>query len=235
MEPNSHLDALQARLCYCFSRPELLLEALTHRSFLNEPRGEDARDNERLEFFGDAVLGFLVSRLLLERYPDSREGELTRLRASLVHEERLARLAEESGIGPCLRLGHGEEKGGGRSRRSLLADAFEAVVAAVFLDGGVEEARRVVESRISPLLPGLLEGLREADSKSRLQELVQARFGEGPVYRIAAVTGPPHQRHFVAQVLAGGSVAGEGSGRSKKEAEQAAARAALASDLLADP
>ncbi|MBJ6800354.1 ribonuclease III [Geomonas propionica] len=216
------LAVIETRIKYRFRNPELLEEALTHRTYVNEAGG---KDNQRLEFFGDAVLDFLLSDLLLRRFPDSREGELTRIRAALVDEVSLARLAAELDLGTSLRLGRGEEKGGGRHKRSLLADAFEALLAALYLDGGIESARRVVHELFEPLLdtPELLFG---RDAKTELQERARLLHRELPRYQLKDATGPDHDRRFTVEVYLGAELMGEGVGRTKKEAEQDAARAA---------
>ncbi|MBJ6727716.1 ribonuclease III [Geomesophilobacter sediminis] len=215
-------ERIEAALGYRFRDRALLDEALTHRSFLNEARG--GKDNQRLEFYGDAVLDFLLSGMLLSRFPGSREGELTRLRAALVDEESLGRLAVALDLGQALRLGRGEEKSGGRTKRSLLADAYEALLAAIYLDGGLEPVTRVVAAHFGPLIDsGELYG---RDHKTFLQELVQTRHGLLPSYRVKETTGPDHDRRFTVEIYLGEKLMGEGTGRSKKEAEQAAARAA---------
>ena len=220
------LARLEAKLGYRFRERALLVEALTHRSHLNEAPG-GSRDNQRLEFFGDAVLGFLVSQALFQQFPDKREGELTRLRAQLVDEANLARLAGEAGLGSCLLLGRGEERSGGREKRSVLADAYEALVAAVYLDGGLDAARRIVAGLVAETLDTLTaEGWR--DFKTALQEAVQAGGGATPSYRLTGTSGPDHARQFTVTVLVAGIPLGEGTGRTKKEAEQAAARQGLA-------
>ena len=219
---------LEEVIGYRFVNRGLLTEALTHRSYLNEIRDVEAKDNERLEFFGDAVLGFLVSRLLLERFPGHREGGLARMKSSLVGEETLASLAAAIGLGRHLRLGKGEERSGGRMRKSLLANAYEALLAAVYLDGGAEPAWRLVEASFAPLLAGLAEGTAGRDYKTEFQEAAQVRFGAPPTYALVDTTGPPHDRRFTVAAFVGGEQLGEGSGRSKKEAEQAAAREGLA-------
>ncbi|WP_298272549.1 ribonuclease III [Geobacter sp.] len=219
---------LERRIGYTFSNGALLVEALTHRSYLNEVRESGVKDNERLEFFGDAVLGFLVGRLLLERFPESREGVLARMKASLVGEDTLAELARELGLGAYLRLGRGEERSGGRQRKSLLADAYEALLAAVYLDGGAEHAGRMVERAFGPLLSGVADGTSGRDHKTEFQEKVQALCGAPPTYRLLAVSGPPHDQRFTVAAFVGGEKVGEGCGRSKKEAEQEAAREGLA-------
>ena len=223
----SNLGQLEERIGYNFTDRKLLLAAITHRSFVNEAMGSGEPDNQRLEFYGDAVLGFVVSGMLYRTFPDCREGEMTRMRASLVHEESLASLATFTGIGVCLRLGRGEEKSGGRERRSLLADAYEALIAAVYLDGGVDAVTAMIERHFRPLLSGLAPGGQQDDYKSRLQEKAQAFKGLLPVYRLKEQQGPAHDRYFVCEVLLGTVAVAEGGGRSKKEAEQDAACKAL--------
>jgi ribonuclease III len=214
--------SLEEKLGYRFRDRSLLEEALTHRTFVNEAGG---KDNQRLEFFGDAVLDFLLSDMLLVRFPSSREGELTRIRAALVDEASLATIAAGLELGSCLRLGRGEEKGGGREKRSLLADAFEALLAALYLDGGIDAARRVVSHHFKPLLNSA-EVLAGRDFKTDLQERARLARGQLPRYQLKEATGPDHDRRFTVQIFLGDQLMGEGAGKSKKEAEQAAARAA---------
>ena len=220
---DDRLTEMEAKLGYRFSDRGLLEEALTHRTYVNEAGG--GKDNQRLEFFGDSVLDFLLSDMLLVRFPESREGELTRIRAALVDEASLARIAAELEIGSCLRLGRGEEKGGGRQKRSLLADAFEALLAALYLDGGIEVARRVVVAYFTPLLAAGQE-LSGRDFKTDLQERARHARGELPRYQLKEVNGPDHDRVFTVEIYLGEQLMGEGVGRTKKEAEQDAARAA---------
>lgn len=217
------MQKVEARLNYRFAKRELLEEALTHRTYVNEAGG---RDNQRLEFFGDSVLDFLLSDLLLARFPQSREGELTKMRAALVDEASLARIAGSLELGSSLRLGRGEEKGGGREKRSLLADAFEALLAAIYLDGGIDAARTIVHGLFEPLLscPEILSG---HDAKTELQERARLLRGELPRYQLKQATGPDHDRRFSVEVYIGDELMGEGVGRTKKEAEQDAARAAM--------
>jgi ribonuclease III len=217
------LSSIEKKLGYRFRDQALLEEALTHRTFVNETGA--GKDNQRLEFFGDSVLDFLLSDMLLVQFPTSREGELTRIRAALVDEVSLARIAAELDLGSSLRLGRGEDKGGGRQKRSLLADAFEALLAALYLDGGIEPARRVVAELFTPLFtsPDLLSG---RDSKTELQELARLTRGQLPRYQLKQVTGPDHDKRFTVEIYLGVELMGEGVGRSKKEAEQDAARAA---------
>jgi ribonuclease III len=218
---------LDERTGYHFRDRSLLSEALTHRSALNESGDRNARDNERLEFLGDAVLGLMVASLLLERFPHKREGELSRLRASLVEEASLARLARLLGLGDFLVMGKGERLTGGADRTSILADAFEALLAAVYLDGGPDAATIFVSRFFMPLLPAMATEMVGRDYKTSLQELAQARFGEIPEYRLDACSGPPHDRRFTISAILQGRSQGEGEGGSKKEAAQQAARAAL--------
>lgn len=217
-------EELEAGIGYRFVNRTLLAEALTHRSWVNEHRGGDGGpDNERLEFLGDAVLGLLVGRMLFVRFPGSREGVLARMKASLVGEETLAALASARELGRHLRLGRGEERSGGRERRSLLANTYEALLAAVYLDGGLEPAARIVEQDYAPLLADIATGAAGRDFKTEFQELVQTRFGTAPTYELIATDGPPHDRRFTVAAMVAGERMGEGMGRSKKEAEQVAA------------
>lgn len=205
-----------------------LEEALTHTSFANEQRRSKRADNQRLEFLGDAVLGFLVSELLMDRYPSAREGELTSMRAMLVNTEALAAWARSVGLRRALRLGKGADASGEGERDSSLADAAEALVAAVYLDRGIEDARALVATMVEDGLVDASEiGAIGKNAKGQLQEHVQAGGGEAPRYVLEHEEGPPHRRVFVVAVEVNGEVIGRGRGRSKKIAEQAAAREAL--------
>lgn len=220
-------ERLEARLGYSFREPSRIETALTHKSFLNENPGIGRTDNERLEFLGDAVLGLTVGHLLMERFPTAREGELSMTRAQIVNEQSLAEVAGELGLGEWLFLGKGEEQTGGRRKPSLIADAFEALIGAVYLDGGYERAlevvRRVFEPRIAAAAaPGT------TDFKTRLQEVAQARRRETPRYQVIGERGPDHDKVFEVAVLLGGREIARAGGKSKKEAEQRAAEAALA-------
>lgn len=214
---------LQERIGYTFREPGLLLRALTHPSYAHE-HPEEGWDNQRLEFLGDAVLSLTVAEWVFHRYPEFREGEMTRLRAVLVSEEMLARFAAQLGLGDFLRLGRGEEERGGRERAPNLADAFEAVVGAMYLDGGLEPVRAMVRFLMAPMAEAILAAEADKDAKSRFQEWAQAEIGVTPRYCIVAEHGPEHAKTFVAEVLLGDQVAGRGEGRSKQAAEQAAAR-----------
>lgn len=209
-----------------FRDPSLLVRALTHRSYLNE-HPDVFEDNERLEFLGDAVLDFLAAALLYNRLPEMREGRLTRLRAALVRTEQLAALAVQVGLGEHVRLGKGEEEGGGRRRRTLLCDTFEAVVGAYFLDSGIEAVRAFIEPLFQPVLDEVLPAEMDNDAKSRLQEWAQAEHGVTPRYEIVDDSGPDHERTFTAEVFVGEVSWGQGRGSSKRAAEQAAAVEAL--------
>lgn len=229
MEPADglKLDELQGNIGHLFRDPSLLREALTHRSYLNEAGEPSLRDYNRLEFLGDAVIDLLVSRRLLERFPSSPEGDLSRMRAALVDEESLARLARQLRLGDAILLGRGEERSGGREKRSILADVYEALVAALFIDGGMEAAANLVDPHMSPLLDDPSLPAKAADFKSRLQEEVQSRKGPVPRYVLKEVSGPDHERTFRVEAFVGDEMLAEGSGRSRKEAEQVAARGAL--------
>ena len=218
------LGELELVLGYSFNDRSLLCQALTHRSFVNEAGDRSVKDNERLEFFGDAILDFFLSDWLYRRFPKSSEGELTRMRASLVHEESLARLAGNLDMGRFLRLGRGEEKSGGRRKKSILADSYEALLAALYLDGGADAVRSLVEAHFLPLMEVVAEGPISRDYKTEFQELSQALRGETPRYLLKGSSGPDHDPVFKVEAILGSESFGVGTGRSKKEAEQAAAR-----------
>jgi ribonuclease III len=203
------------------------LAALTHKSWVNEHRGEGAEDNERLEFLGDAVIDLVVSEYLMSRFPQAREGDLSKLRAAVVDEAGLASMSRTLGLGELLRLGRGEEMTGGREKVSLLADAMEAVIAAVFLDRGLAGAHALVARFLGDAYAQAEAGTLDRDWKTQLQELGQARHRASPRYRVVAEVGPDHSKVFEIEVELRGTVLGRGSGRSKKDAEQAAARLAL--------
>ena len=218
------MEQLQQRIGYTFKNEALLQTALTHSSYANEVHKGEC--NERLEFLGDAVLSIVVSEYIFNHYSNKAEGALTKLRASVVCEAALAEFARQINLGSFLKLGRGEAKTGGAERPSILADAFEALIAAIFLDGGMEEARRFVlsfaeEEIIKP------RNHHTKDFKTVLQELVQQNEGEKLEYVIVSESGPDHDKHFVVEVHLNSNVLGKGGGRSKKEAEQQAARAAL--------
>ena len=219
------LDGLLARLGYDFDDRRLADMAMCHRSWVAEHPG--ATSNERLEFLGDAVLGWIVADLVYRRYDLYAEGNLTDLRKGVVNSAALAEVAAELGVGPCLRLGRGEDAAGGRSKESILSDAFEAILGAVYLDGGADSAYRIVERLIGPRLVETDRRLDQIDEKSALQELAARRQVGPPEYDVRS-TGPDHRRTYSASVRIEGRVVGTGSGGSKKAAERAAAREALA-------
>ncbi len=221
------MQTLEERLGYTFRNKALLEGAMIHSSYANEHRGGGIGSNERLEFLGDAVLGLVTGEYLFRTHPDAPEGDLTRMRAALVREESLHEVAQSLGLGEYLKLGRGEESGGGRQRPSILADATESVFAAVYLDGGMEAARALIH-RV--LLNGDREEAverRRRDYKTALQEVVQRRADQVLRYELVGSSGPDHARVFTACVTLNGRPVGLGTGRSKKEAEQDAARTAL--------
>ncbi|WP_428419951.1 ribonuclease III [Methylibium sp.] len=222
------LESLQARLGHRFGQAALLERALTHKSF-------SAHNNERLEFLGDAVLSAAISGLLFEHFSQSGEGDLTRVRAHLVREEMLHRLALELGLAPLLRLSEGEARSGGAQRPSILADALEALIAAVYLDGGFGPARALVEQLFTPLVASTAAEAWTRDPKTELQEWLQARRAPVPGYRIEATRGRQHEQLFtVICSIPSHSLEVRGEGRSRRAAEQEAARAALATLKTAD-
>jgi len=214
---------LQKAIAYFFRDEGILSQALTHKSYANEKKGMQ-KDNERLEFLGDAVLDLSISHIIMERFPDLSEGEMSKLRASMVNESSLALLAEGIGLHQHLLLGHGEEVSGGRKKLSILADAFEAVIAAIYLDGGFEAAFKTVTGLFSKLIS---KGGLYVDYKTRLQELTQERLKWVPSYSLKSSSGPDHARVFEVELYIEGRLYGTGKGKSKKEAEQEAAKEAL--------
>ena len=216
---------LETAIGYRFQNIQLLQNALTHSSYANERWHNSLLSNERLEFLGDSVLGMLVAEYLHHTFPDRPEGELTRMRADMVCEHTLATVANKIGLGNHLLLGHGEERLGGRSRESILADATESVIAACFLDGGLEAAAQFVKKYILVEVP--VTKLHNVDYKTALQELVQQKKNQVLSYTLVGQSGPDHDKQFDVEVSLNGCVVGKGSGRSKKRAEQMAAKAAV--------
>lgn len=223
----SELKNLQEKLGYTFRSEELLRSALYHSSYANEHHGLGISSNERIEFLGDAVLGLVSADFLYATHPELPEGELTRLRAALVCEESLFEVAQSLDLGRYLLLGKGEEQGGGRSRPSILADATESVFAAVYLDGGMEPARALIHRVLLEKEHEVKIEARRRDNKTDLQELVQRTPNQALDYVQVGENGPDHDKTFTFAVKLNGEVIGLGTGRSKKEAEQAAAKAAL--------
>ena len=219
------MESLEKKLQYTFTNRELLSEALNHSSYANEHRSAGISSNERLEFLGDSVLGFVTAEFLFRMYPQLPEGDLTRMRAALVCEQSLYEVARMLELGQYLKLGKGEEAGGGRERQSILADAVEAVFAAVYLDGGMEQIRSLIHRVLLSRAPAAEE---RKDYKTTLQEIVQRKIGQQLTYHMMEESGPDHNKTFVFEVRLNGEPIGQGGGHSKKEAEHAAARDALA-------
>ena len=218
---------LEKKLNYTFRDPGLLGEALSHSSYANEHRSAGLRSNERLEFLGDSVLGFVTAEFLFLQHPDLPEGDLPRIRAALVCEQSLYEVARKLDLGRYLKLGRGEEAGGGRERTAILADATEAVFAAVYLDGGIGAASTLIHRVLLDAEKEEVVEERRRDYKTALQELVQRQADQVLTYRMIGEEGPDHDKTFLAEVLLNGTQVGTGSGHSKKEAEQSAAKAAL--------
>ena len=216
---------LEGAIGYRFHNITLLQNALTHSSYANEHWHNSLMSNERLEFLGDSILGMVVAEHLYRNFPNRPEGELTRMRADMVCEQALAKIADRLLLGEHLLLGHGEAQGGGRGRASILADAVESVIAACFLDGGMEAARQFVEKFVLCDVP--VAKLHNADYKTALQELVQQKKNQVLSYTLVAESGPDHNKQFTVAVSLNGKLLGQGSGSSKKRAEQEAARIAV--------
>ena len=221
------ISDLEQAIGYRFKNITLLQNALSHSSYANERWHDSLKSNERLEFLGDSILGMVVADHLYKTFPDRPEGELTRMRADMVCEQSLANIADRIGLGGHLLLGHGEEQGGGRGRASILADAVESVIAATYLDGGMEAAQRFIETFVLCNVP--VSRLRNVDYKTHLQELVQQKKNQVISYQLVGESGPDHDKHFDVEVAVNGEVVGHGTGTSKKRAEQDAACNALKS------
>lgn len=218
---------LQERIGYSFHRPNLLMEALTHSSFANEWKAERLRDNERLEFLGDSVLSLIVSQYVFEKYRHLPEGELTKVRANVVCEPSLAMKARRIEIGRFLLLGKGEDTSGGRNRESILADALESLIAAIYLDGGFNKAQAFVIGYFKDLIDLAAEGQLMSDYKTKLQEIWQKEHLTPLEYHVVNESGPDHHKTFFVEVKTETQVLGSGKGKNKKEAEQKAARSAI--------
>lgn len=221
------LENFQEKIGLQFNDTQLLRQAFTHRSYLNEHRGEVAGHNERLEFLGDAVLELISTHFLYEEYPDKPEGDLTAYRAALVNAVTLSDVAAGLGMNEYLLLSKGEAKDTGRARQVLLANAFEAVVGAIYLDLGYDAAKQFIAEHVFPKMDEIIKNRLWQDAKSALQEKVQEHQSLTPHYSVIKETGPDHDKHFIVGVFAGSAQLGQGEGRSKQEAEQSAARAAL--------
>jgi ribonuclease III len=226
MRINDHPE-IEVKLRYHFNSIDLLEEALRHSSYVNEQTDPELRDNERLEFLGDAVLNLIIGHILMQRNPDLKEGDLSRIRANLVNEAQLARIARSIDLGSFIKLGKGEIQTQGRKKNSILADTFEALLAAVYLDGGFDASFKIIEANFSPLLNDEHRTANHHDYKSKLQEIAQVEQGAMPKYNVIREEGPDHDKIFwiALNVL---NIESRGSGKSKKIAEQDAAKKALA-------
>ncbi|HJQ37672.1 MAG TPA: ribonuclease III [Thermoanaerobaculia bacterium] len=221
------LSEFEQRIGYVFGRRDLLRRALTHKSYSHEARGDDVRHNETFEFLGDSVLGFVIGDLLFQQFPQLDEGALSKMKAYLVSAPSLARKARDLEMGDVILLGVGEEKTGGRKKDSLLANLFEAVIAAIYLDGGISPARQLIErSFVDDIQRINQQDLLFQDYKTALQEIAQAKGLQLPDYNVVAEVGPDHDKTFVVEVKLG-SLTTRGEGSSKKEAQQQAAKQAL--------
>lgn len=225
--PPLNLTDFQAIIEIQFDDVELLKQALTHRSYINEHVDEDLDDNERLEYLGDAILDFLTADMLYQRFPGMTEGEMTRLRAALVRTEALAQLAAACSVGDALFIGKGEANSGGRERLHNLCGAFEALVGAIYLDKGLDTVRQFVIPLLTELQKDVMEEAIRKDPRSQFQEWAQAVHSITPEYRLVTTHGPDHEKMFVVEVSLGEQLVSQGQGRSKRSAAQSAARAAL--------
>ena len=219
-------SGIELYLQYEFSNQDLLRKALRHSSYVNELADPNLQDNERLEFLGDAVVNLIVGHILMRRYPDVKEGELSRMRANLVNESQLAKMARSFELGAYIQLGKGEIQTLGRKKNSILADTYEALAAAVYLDGGFDAAFRFIETNFLPLMDRLHSTANNYDYKSQLQEMVQVSHGAMPVYKIIREDGPDHDKTFCVELKVL-DIKTQGTGKNKKAAEQEAARKAL--------
>jgi ribonuclease-3 len=228
LQADQGLQILQDNIDYCFVDVTLLIEALTHKSYSNEQPGGAIACNERLEFLGDAVLDLVVSRYMFRLFPDAQEGELTRIRAEVVNEKGLSIVARSLHLGGFLRLGRGEERSGGRDKDSLVANALEALLGAVFCDGGFESACVLTERLFTNSIAEAAQRKHGLDHKTHLQEISQARYGLVPEYVLVCEDGPEHRRHYTVAVRLADKPLGQGQGTTKKKAEQQAALRAIA-------
>jgi len=230
-----HLVKLQKTIGYEFKKPDLLTEALTHPSIAHERGNENNHHNQRLEFLGDAVLQLIITDRIYKMYPDLPEGKLTQIRAHLANRHTLYHRAQAIDLGAHLMLGKGEESSGGRERLSNLADAYEALLGSIYLDGGIRAARKFIFAQFAGEFKDIKQATPRQNPKGRLQELLQAHSTKGPIYRVVHESGPDHSKHFEAVVEWEGRQIGRGNGSSKKQAETVAAEAALAAlpDLAA--
>ena len=224
---STDLNELSKKLGYTFRQPELLTEAFRHSSYINELGNSDLRDNERLEFLGDAVLDLAISHILMELFQGSKEGDLSKYRATVVNEKGLCRVAQELGLGDYLRLGRGEEVTGGRAKPSILANSMEALLGALYLDAGFNKTKEIIQRLFLPLVGRIDSGGVPNDYKSQLQEYTQEAHKTRPEYVLMEESGPAHDRTFKVALHLNGEMVAKGEGKSKKEAEQKAAKEAF--------
>ncbi len=229
MSDTIELKEIESRLDYSFKDPELLISALTRRSFWHENRSTCSENNERMDFLGDAVLGLIIADILYEKYPEANEGDLQKKRASIVNRGALARLMRNLGLAQFIRMGKGDEISGCRDRDSILADTLEAILAAIYIDSGFKKIYEVIQRHFFELVEDASDTNRIDDSKSRLQELTQAELGLTPSYEVLEEWGEEHRKTFCVAVYVGENLAGKGEGTSKREAAQMAAKKALGS------
>lgn len=228
MNPDTKIKRAEDSLGVTFKDKDLLKMALTHRSFAYEASDRVLQINEKLEFLGDAVLGFVITDFIFRRYPRFSEGDLAKLRANLVNAEVLAAIAQEIALGECVLLGRGAELTGGRERISILSDCLEAIFGAIYLDQGLGKAQEFILKRFKDLIMETAQASELADFKTNLQEVTVQKLGVMPEYKIVREEGPIHERVFFVEVLVAGKVMGQGQGKSKKKAEREAAKKALA-------
>lgn len=221
------IEKLEKKISYKFKCKQNLVLALTHSSFANENKSEKIGNNERLEFLGDSVLNLIISERIFSDYPELAEGEMTKKRANIVCESSLMKCSNDLGLGEFILLGKGEELTGGRNRASILSDVFEALIGAIYIDGGIKSARGFINRVMNRLIKDSVNGMNFMDYKTQLQEIVQKNNSCAVSYEIVEEKGPDHDKHFVTQVKISGRVAGRGEGKSKKESEQNAAKEAL--------
>jgi len=228
------IQDLETKINYKFKNPELLQLAVTHRSFLNENRNISSvkEHNERIEFLGDAVLELVVTRYLYDTYPEYTEGELTSFRAAVVRTESLAESALKLGLGEFINMSRGEEATGGRNRPYILANTVESIIGAIYLDSNYESAARFIAQELIPKLPDIVSKRSDIDPKSKLQELAQEQHKFTPLYEVVSETGPDHDKIFTIRVMIADKEFGRGTGKSKQEGEQGAARMALEKFVL---
>lgn len=224
---SADLNELSKKLCYTFKKPEVIIQAFQHSSYVNEQTDSNLRDNERLEFLGDAVLDLAISHVLMELFQDSKEGDLSKYRATVVNERGLYQVAQALALGDYLTLGKGEEVTGGRKRPSILADTMEAVLGALYLDAGFEKTKEIIRRLFLPLLEEIEAERAVNDYKSQLQEYTQEVYKTRPEYVLVGESGPPHDKTFRVALHLQGKTMAEDEGKSKKEAEQKAAKKAF--------